>query len=238
MVQVTGSLEVKNGYIRVKPNVPFIGSLSGVSAYEISDGLINLHLAPTPNDRVYLVDYSLSLDAAFLPTENWIVPEYDCELNEVRGLVVYKQNLQLHLDNNQLQLKIQSLELNNNQLRLDNNQLQSKIQSLELDNNQLRLDNNQLQSKIQSLELDNNQLRLDNNQLQLQTEELTLSNNQLHLDNNQLRLDNNQLQSKIQSLELENSNLNLQTERLALHKLNPDEKNFNLSSINILNRFL
>jgi len=210
MVRVTGSLEVKNGYIRVKPNVPFIGSLSGVSAYEISDGLINIHLAPSPNDRVYLVDYSLSLDTAFLPTENWIVPEYDCELNEVRGLVVYKQNLQLHLDNNQLQLKIQSLELNNNQLRLDNNQLQSKIQSLELDNNQLRL---------------------DNNQLQLQTEELTSSNNQL-------RLDNNQLQLKIQSLELDNSNLNLQTERLTLHKLNPDEKNFNLSSINILNRFL
>jgi hypothetical protein len=196
MVRVTGSLEVKNGYIRVKPNVPFIGGLSGVSAYEISDGLIDIHLAPTPNDRVYLVDYSLSLDAAFLPTENWIVPEYDCELNEVRGLVVYKQNLQLHLNNNQLQLKIQSLELSNNQLRLDNNQLQ------------------------------------------LQTEELTSSNNQLHLDNNQLRLDNNQLQSKIQSLELENSNLKLQTERLALHKLNPDEKNFNLSSINILNRFL
>ena len=182
MVRVTGSLEVKNGYIRVKPNVPFIGSLSGVSAYEISDGLIDIHLAPTPNDRVYLIDYSLSLDAAFLPTENWIVPEYDCELNEVRGLVVYKQNLQLHLDNTQLQLKIQSLELSNNQLRLDNNQL--------------------------------------------------------HLDNNQLRLDNNQLQLKIQSLELENSNLKLQTERLALHKLNPDEKNFNLSSINILNRFL
>jgi hypothetical protein len=175
MVQVTGTLEVKNGYIRVKPNVPFIGSLSGVSAYEINDGLVDIQLAPTPNDRVYLVDYSLSLDAAFLPTENWIVPEYDCELNEVRGLVVYKQNLQLHLDNNQLQLKIQSLEL---------------------------------------------------------------SNNQLHLDNNQLRLDNNQLQLKIQSLELENSNLKLQTERLTLHKLNPDEKNFNLSSINILNRFL
>lgn len=126
MVRLTGTLEVKNGYIRIKPNVPFIGSLSGLSAYEIHDGLVDIQLAPTPNDRVYLVDYSLSLDAAFLPTENWIVPEYDCELHEVRGLVVYKQNLQLQLqiekfilDNNQLQLQVQSLKLENSDLKLE-----------------------------------------------------------------------------------------------------------------------
>ena len=154
MVQVTGNLEVKNGYVRVKPNVPFIGSLSGVSAYEINDGLVNIQLAPTPSDRVYLVDYSLSPDAAFLPTENWIVPEYDCGLDEVRGLVVYKQNLQLQLDNNQL--------------RLINNQLQLQIDELTLDNNQLRLDNNQLQLQTDELTLDNNQLRLDIKKLLLE----------------------------------------------------------------------
>jgi len=175
MVRVTGTLEIKIGYIRVKPNVPFIGSLSGVSVYEINDGLIDIQLAPTPNDRVYLVDYALSPDAAFLPTENWIIPDYDCELDEVRGLVVYKQNLQLQLDNNQL--------------------------------------------------------RLNNNQLQLQTEQLTLNNNQLQLDNNQLQL-------KIESLKLENSDLKQQIERLALQNPDANEKNFNLSSINILNRFL
>ena len=154
MVRVTGTLEIKIGYIRVKPNVPFIGSLSGVSVYEINDGLIDIQLAPTPNDRVYLVDYALSPDAAFLPTENWIVPDYDCELDEVRGMIAYKQNLQL-------------------------------------------------QSK-----------------------------------NNQLQLDNNQLQLKIESLKLENSDLKQQIERLALQNPDANEKNFNLSSINILNRFL
>ncbi|MEY2910713.1 MAG: hypothetical protein RLZZ184_22 [Cyanobacteriota bacterium] len=124
MVRVTGTLEIKIGYIRVKPNVPFIGSLSGVSVYEINDGLIDIQLAPTPNDRVYLVDYALSPDAAFLPTENWIVPDYDCELDEVRGMIAYKQNLQLQSKNNQLQL--------------DNNQLQLKIESLKLENSDLK----------------------------------------------------------------------------------------------------
>jgi hypothetical protein len=136
MVQVTGTLEVKNGYIRVKPNVPFIGSLSGVSAYEINDGLVDIQLAPTPNDRVYLVDYTLSLDAAFLPTENWIVPEYDCDLNEVRGLItIHSRNLQLQVEN---------LTLVNNQLQLSNNQLLLEISNL-------KLENSELQSRIKTL---------------------------------------------------------------------------------------
>jgi len=183
MVRVTGTLEIKIGYIRVKPNVPFIGSLSGVSVYEINDGLIDIQLAPTPNDRVYLVDYALSPDAAFLPTENWIVPDYDCELDEVRGLVVYKQNLQLQLDNNQLRLNNNQLQLQTEQLTLNNNQLQ-------LDNNQLRLNNNQLQLQTEQLTLNNNQLQLDNNQLQLKIESLKLENSDLKQQIERLALHN------------------------------------------------
>ena len=59
-----------------------------------------------------------------MPTENWIVPDYDCELDEVRGMIAYKQNLQLQSKNNQLQL--------------DNNQLQLKIESLKLENSDLK----------------------------------------------------------------------------------------------------
>lgn len=110
MVRVTGTLEVKNGYIRVKPNVPFIGSLSGVSAYEINDGLVDIQLAPTPNDRVYLVDYTLSPDAAFLPTENWIVPNYDCNLDEARGLIGFKKIIELKEEIRQLQLEIERIK--------------------------------------------------------------------------------------------------------------------------------
>lgn len=124
MVQVTGSLGIKAGYVRIKPNIPFIGSLSGVSAYEINDGLINIQLAPTPQDRVYLVDYSLSVDTAFLPTENWIVPNYNCDLNEVRGLITaHSRNLQsqvenLTLINNQLLLEVSNLKMENSELQL------------------------------------------------------------------------------------------------------------------------
>lgn len=154
MVQITGILEIKTGYVRVKPNVPFIGSLSGVSCYEINDGLVDIQLAPTPQDRIYLVDYSLSIDAAFLPTENWIVPGYDCDLDEVRGMITHRRNLQL--------------QLSNNQLSLDNNRLVSEMECANLANIQLSLENNQLQ--------------LLNEQLQLEIENLKLENERLHKD--------------------------------------------------------
>ena len=127
MVRILGTLEIKTGYIRVKPNVPFIGSLSGVSYYEINDGLVDIQLAPTPHDRVYLVDYSLSIDAAFLPTENWIIPDYDCDLDEVRGLITHGRNLQLQLSNDQLRLENNQLQLQIETLKSENQQLQNKL---------------------------------------------------------------------------------------------------------------
>lgn len=154
MVQVAGTLEIKTGYVRIKPNVPFIGSLSGVSCYEINDGSVDIQLAPTPHDRVYLVDYSLSVDAAFLPTENWIVPDYDCNLDEVRGLITHKRNLQL--------------QLSNDQLRSENNRLTSEVELISAANIQFCIDNNQLQ--------------LLNEQLQLEIENLKSENERLHKD--------------------------------------------------------
>lgn len=141
MVQITGRLEIKTGYVRIKPNVPFIGSLSGVSCYEINDGLVDIQLAPTPHDRVYLVDYSLSVDAGFLPTENWIIPDYDCDLDEVRGLITHGRNLQLQLSNDQLRLENNQLQLEIETLKSENQQLQNKLlmQKTDVDESSLAL---------------------------------------------------------------------------------------------------
>lgn len=140
MSRILGTLEIKTGYIRVKPNVPFIGSLSGVSCYEINDGLVDIQLAPTPHDRVYLVDYSLSVDAAFLPTENWIIPNHDCTLDEARGLRNFTQSLQLQLEVNKLQLNNEQLTIENEQLKLENQQLKLENKQLQIDNNMIHLE--------------------------------------------------------------------------------------------------
>jgi hypothetical protein len=146
MVRVTGNLQIKNGYIRIKPNIPFIGSLSGVSVYEIYNGLVSIELTPTPQDRIYLVDFSLSPDAAFLPTENWVIPNYNCDLDEVRGLTTHNRNLQLQSTNNQLLsenqnllLQVEKLTLINNELQLSNNQLLLEIGNLKMENSELQL---------------------------------------------------------------------------------------------------
>jgi hypothetical protein len=146
MVRVTGNLQIKNGYVRIKPNIPFIGSLSGVSVYEIYNGFVSIELTPTPQDRIYLVDFSLSPDAAFLPTENWVIPNYNCDLDEVRGLTTHNRNLQLQSTNNQLfsenqnlLLQVEKLTLTNNELQLSNNQLLLEIGNLKMENSELQL---------------------------------------------------------------------------------------------------
>lgn len=87
MVKISGSLDIQRGFVRLKPNISFLGVTAGINTYEINEGQITIELPPTPQDRVFLVDYSLSRDGAFLPIESWVVPNYDCSLDEVRGFL-------------------------------------------------------------------------------------------------------------------------------------------------------
>ena len=47
MVKITGSLHINTGFIRIKPNINFIGSVQGTKIYNLSEPL-ELELPPTP----------------------------------------------------------------------------------------------------------------------------------------------------------------------------------------------
>lgn len=97
MVKITGTLHINTGFVRLKPNINFIGAKTGISAYDLSKPL-EIELAPTPAEGLYLVDYSLDVNAGFYPTEHWIIPNEDCTFDEVRGVnrisMAYVKNLE------------------------------------------------------------------------------------------------------------------------------------------------
>lgn len=158
MIKVSGKLDIERGFVRLKPNIPFIGAFSSLVAYEINNGEITIELSPTPQDRVYLADYSLSRDGAFLATETWIVPAYDCSLDEVRGIISFKQNAQMQLqidqlltEKNDLTTQLNDLKAKHSQALIDKNLLIGEIDKLQLENKQLEVDKNLLLGKLEQI---------------------------------------------------------------------------------------
>lgn len=150
MVKISGSLDIQRGFVRLKPNIPFLGVTAGINTYEINEGQITIELPPTPQDRVFLVDYSLSRDGAFLPIESWVVPNYDCNLDEVRGIISFKHNLQLQTQINELQSEKEKLQTDlletqdkYGQSLLQLKQLSEQLSALELEKQQAEIDNGQ-----------------------------------------------------------------------------------------------
>ena len=138
MVKVTGSLHINTGFIRIKPNINFIGSTQGITVHEIHESL-EIELNPTPIEGVYLVDYSLDSTSPFVPSEYWIVPNKDCTFDEVRGiknpddivLKLQEQITKLKAEISELSVQIVQLSLKNAQLSLDIVQYQKQIKKLE-----------------------------------------------------------------------------------------------------------
>lgn len=85
MVKITGTLHIDTGFVRLKPNINFIGAKQGLSVYDLSKPL-EIELNPTPAEGLYLVDYTIDINSGFLPTEHWLIPNEDCTFDEVRGV--------------------------------------------------------------------------------------------------------------------------------------------------------
>lgn len=127
MVKITGNLHINTGFIRIKPNINFIGAVQGMVVYDLSN-LTEIELTPTPIEGVYLVDYAPDSNAPFLPSEHWIVPSKDCTFDEVRGIknpddLVEKLKAEIA----ELSKQIIQLSLENAQLTLDNVEYQKRI---------------------------------------------------------------------------------------------------------------
>lgn len=124
MVRITGHLHINTGFIRIKPNINFIGALQGTAVYDLSN-FTEIELNPTPVEGVYLVDYAIDSNAPFLPSEHWIVPNKDCTFDDVRGIknpdsIVAK-----------LEEQIEQLKKENAELVLQNKNYLQRIQLLE-----------------------------------------------------------------------------------------------------------
>jgi hypothetical protein len=98
MIKITGTLHTKIGFVRLKPNINFIGATLGISVYDLTKPL-KIELNPTPAEGLYLVDYCLNINADFLPTEHWIIPSNDCTFDELRGIKQSTSDLTKVLEN-------------------------------------------------------------------------------------------------------------------------------------------
>ena len=85
MVKITGTLHIDTGFVRLKPNINFIGAKLCLSVYDLSKPL-EIELNPTPAEGLYLVDYVIDINSGFSPTEHWLIPNEDCTFDEIRGI--------------------------------------------------------------------------------------------------------------------------------------------------------
>ena len=86
-IKITGTLHVDAGFLRLKPNINFIGAKLGISVYDLSKPKpLEIELNPTPAEGLYLVDHVLDPNSEFLPSEHWHIPNDDCTFDELRGI--------------------------------------------------------------------------------------------------------------------------------------------------------
>lgn len=123
MVKINGTLYLNTGYVRIKPNINFIGAKLGISVYDLSQPL-EMELNPTPVEGLYLVDYCSDINSGFNPIEHWIIPNYNCTFDEVRGItkisLAYVKNLEDQIATLKAE-KDKHLKLVENQRELINN---------------------------------------------------------------------------------------------------------------------
>ncbi|MEH1786888.1 MAG: hypothetical protein V7L23_15245 [Nostoc sp.] len=87
MTKLTGVIQEiteKEGWLRFKPSAPWIGTGTELKTFKILNGILDIEIPPTPKDRVYLVDFSLSEDAPFHTQESWVVPVENSTIEELR----------------------------------------------------------------------------------------------------------------------------------------------------------
>jgi hypothetical protein len=87
MAKVVGNIGTNiNGILYVKPSAPFLGVEAGYRAHPVTDGLIDIELAPTPRGVFYLVDFQP--EGSFTnpnPQEKWTIPPVaDVPLDSLR----------------------------------------------------------------------------------------------------------------------------------------------------------
>ena len=84
---ITELLNKGERYLRVKPSSPWIGVSTGIQSFKVESGNVNFFLDPTPDDRVWLVDYATEENSTerFIPRESWCVPVEDCDISEIRN---------------------------------------------------------------------------------------------------------------------------------------------------------
>ena len=131
MIKITGTLHIDTGFVRLKPNINFIGAKLGLSVYDLSKPL-EIELTPTPAEGLYLVDYTLDINAGFLPSEHWIIPNRDCTFDEVRGInqislayvksleeqiTTLKAEIQKYLEDTEIKTTVSSNEISLNILK-------------------------------------------------------------------------------------------------------------------------
>lgn len=119
MVKITGTLHSNTGFIRIKPNINFIGSVQGTKIYNLSEPL-ELELPPTPAEGVYLIDYTSDTTEPFVPSEHWIIPNEDCTFDDIRGVKKLDDYL-TKLETENANLRTENLKL------LDTNQEYQEI---------------------------------------------------------------------------------------------------------------
>ena len=177
---ITELLNKGECYLRVKPSSPWIGVSTGIQSFKVKNGKIDINLDPSPNDRVWLVDYITgenALTERFTPRESWCVPVEDCDISEIRNFSPTKvkelKELVLSLKQEQelqsaytknLEIRLEHLVSENNKLTIDTDYVQ---------NLEIQLFNLQKDYEINLTKLNNIKL------LQEQIETLTTENSRL-----------------------------------------------------------
>ena len=215
MVKLTGTLHIDTGFVRLKPNINFIGAKQGLSVYDLSK-LLEIELNPTPAEGLYLVDYTIDINSGFLPTEHWLIPNEDCTFDEIRGIKKLTSNL-----TETLEAKVFILESENNLLKDTQDtttkeqqeysayarNLEKQLEDLKQEYKLYSAYTKNLEAKLENLVLENMTLRTLNNETQLNSR-ATIEGTQktiktLTLENTKLVRD----AEYIQNLETQLSNL-------------------------------
>ena len=238
MVKITGTLHIKTGFVRLKPNINFIGATLGVSVYDLSRSL-KIELNPTPAEGLYLVDYTFDINSHFLPTEHWIIPNEDCTFDEIRGIKKLTSNLTKALEDQILILESENISLRNLQDATTKEQQEYSAYTHELKN---QLDTLKQEQELQSAYTKNLEFRLENlvsenSKLTIDTDyvqnlETQLFNLQKDYEINLTKLNNIKLlQEQIETLTTENSRLSQSAIALEDQMLILESENISLRNL-------
>lgn len=198
MVKITGTLHIDTGFVRLKPNINFIGARLGLSVYDLSKPL-EIELNPTPAEGLYLVDYAIDINSGFLPTEHWFIPNEDCTFDEIRGIKKLTSDLTEALEAKVFILESENISLRNLQDTTTKEQQEYSAYTHTLEK---QLEDLKQEQELQSAYTKNLEAKLEN---------LVLENMTLHNLSEETKLSSlatiEETQEAIKTLTLENTKL-------------------------------